>query len=448
MRLTNSNTCTHDEKESPILTLILTAILTSCREDPDATVYYGEVNKLAYTSYTEQFQYIWKNVSTGYVFWDIETVDWDEVYERCLPRVQEFDARVKTQGGVSTNELKELYTSVFGPLRDHHLSLTVQNLHPLANEESRFTVSPGKISYLARPDHIEASIGAQRDSMTVFIKDRLQQTYAASAMAKIADYKYVEYFAHYSTTDSTKLSICYVLFQLPDGRYIPYLWQSRAMLTPTLKCLGKTDDEGKAAAAINTYFTKIATLPREQIAGIILDNRCNLGGYQDDLDYLLGSFLNEEVTISQTRYKEGPGRLEYSAWADYKQKPVERYHRDITAENIPYVMLCDQASASMGELEEILIAPWLPTVHTIGERTYGATCALQPSLVDLAYSGAFGDEQNTNGHYLYTTTFEAIVGGKCYETEGYTPQQLVVRKDYDGSFAAALNAALNYCRDY
>lgn len=94
----------------------------------------------------------------------------------------------------------------------------------------------------------------------------------------------------------------------------------------------------------------------------------------------------------QTRYKEGPGRYEHSVWAPYYIYPQSRYHRDLTAENIPYVVLCDLSSVSMGEIETSIIKKVLPTSHTIGERTYGATGPLQVvSSINLNYGGPFGD---------------------------------------------------------
>lgn len=87
-----------------------------------------------------------------------------------------------------------------------------------------------------------------------------------------------------------------------------------AAITPIMKSLGATDGNGAAASVIDHWLTAIKETPREQLAGIILDNRNNTGGYQDDLDYLVGSYINEKTEFCQSRYKEGPSRYEYSAW--------------------------------------------------------------------------------------------------------------------------------------
>lgn len=162
--------------------------------------------------------------------------------------------------------------------------------------------------------------------------------------------------------------------------------------------------------------------------------------------HLVGSFINERTEVLQTRYQEGPGRYEHSAWTPYYIDPQSQYHRDLTAENIPYVVLCDLNSISMGEIETSVIKKVLPTSHTIGERTYGATGPLQPtSSINLNYGGPFGNSE-TMHHYIYTSTFEARIDGKVLEGTGYTPDQIVLRKDHDDEIKPQLDAAIEYIK--
>ena len=236
----------------------------------------------------------------------------------------------------------------------------------------------------------------------------------------------------------------YCLFTLADGRQVPYLWTTNAALTPVMRDMAGS----RAYTAIDKWLTAICTSPRNQLAGIILDTRSNGGGYQDDLDYLVGTFLNERTEIFKTRYKEGPGRLEYSVWCPYYQDPNPNYHRDITAENIPYVVLVDINSVSMAEIEPMVIKAVLPTAHIIGERTFGGTGPLQNDAVDLNYGGPFGNSSSYN-HYVYTSTFEALMGGKVREGEGIVPDEEVLRiNDPAHSFKPQLDAALNYIQNH
>ena len=405
---------------------ILIVICASCRKQADYMPYIGENGELAYSTYTEQFDYLWKVLSTGYVFWDVDTTDWDAMYARYLPAFQELDKKYERIGFVETEELSQLYTKIVGGLRDHHLSFVVKNLHPAPGDASPYvSVAPYNLEIPTRDYYFE-SAGQENTGLQYFLQT-IENQYTVETHESCVAYEH-----------DLGMTIVYhfILFKLPDGRKVPYLWQSSAGIMPIML------QNGEGAQLLDHYFKAIVETPREQLAGIILDNRCNRGGYQDDLDFLIGNYLNEKTEIMKTRYKEGPGRLEYSPWTPYYIFPNSRYHRNITAENIPYVILCDINSVSMGEIEPMTIKAVLPTAHTIGERTHGGTGPLQPHYIDLNYGGPFGDINY--GHYVYTSTFEAQIEGKVWEGIGHTPDEIVLRKDYNGDFRPQLDAAFQY----
>ena len=405
-------------------------------------MYYGEVKKLAYDSYAGQFDLIWKNISTGYVFWDIDNTPWDDVYDEYMPQFTALDNQVVQGKTVPDSVLLEIYKSAMGQMSDHHMTVKVQNLHPGKEDSGTISIKPGIIAMEKRPEYIEPKSDAL-DSMIAFQQD-IEAEYAAGDI-KVAEHQFIKYDLYLNgKLMKSGLSYGFNLFELPDGRLIPYLWQNSAYMTIAFQHLGEDGQAGCGAGILDRFFTLISTTPKEKLAGIILDNRSNSGGYQDDLDYLIGSYINEEVTMFRTRYKEGPGRLEHSVWTDYKQKPFAKYHKDITAENIPYIILTDLCSISMGEIEPICARNVLPTTYVIGERSYGATGPLQADLVDLNYGGSFGTSDLSTGHYVYTSDFETQVNGINYEGEGITPDFEVIRKEHDGSFKAALDAALKY----
>ena len=422
-----------------ILLLSLTVLfLAACRKESDYLPYIGESHKLAYSTYEEQFVFLWKSISAGYVFWDVDSTDWDKVYSKYLPRFQELDRHYADSGFVRTNELSNLYGAVFGQMIDHHMMVVVQNLHPLPAEEGQLVIiRPGQAEVTERDYYLESNSQAKA-SMLSFLGDIESEGYTIVAHESGT-------FPFYEEAITSSVSYHYILFQLPDGRLVPYLWQSMAAFTPVIRSLGSSTPTGAGAVLLDHWLRAITDTPRDQLAGIILDNRANNGGYQDDLDYLIGTFLNERAEVMQTRYKEGPGRREYSPWTPYFIYPNSTYHRDITAEQIPYVILCDINSASMGEIEPLCAKHVLPTVHTIGERTYGATGPLQPFTdINLNYGGPFGDGNDYRGHYVYTSTFEASIDGQVLEGIGHTPDQVILRKDCAGSYKPQLDAALNF----
>ncbi|MCR4873670.1 MAG: hypothetical protein K5885_09035 [Bacteroidales bacterium] len=411
---------------------ILVLIGTSCRKQADYNPYIGENGQLAYSTYTEQFDYLWKVLSTGYVFWDVDTTDWDAAYTRYYPKFQELDEKYKQQGYVPTAELQSLYTGLVGGMCDHHMTFRVRNLHPAPDDQIyTVNVTPYALEIPTRDYYYESS-GDENQGIQIFLQNIENQYTVVTHESCIA----------YAPELGMTITYHYILFRLPDGRKIPYLWQSSAGITPVML------QNGEGAQLLDHYFRAIVETPRSELAGIILDNRCNRGGYQDDLDYLIGNYLNERTEIMKTRYKEGPGRYEYSVWTPYYIDPNRRYHRDITAENVPYVILCDINSVSMGEIEPMTIKAVLPTSHTIGERTHGGTGPLQPTTcIDLNYGGPFGNSNMSEGHYVYTSTFEAQISGKVWEGIGHTPDQIVLRKDHNGDFKPQLDAAFQYIQN-
>ena len=412
---------------------ILVLVFTSCRKEADYMPYIGENGQLAYSTYAEQFDYLWRVLSTGYVFWDVDTTDWDAMYERYLPVFQELDEKYERQGYVPTEELQTLYTGLVGGLVDHHLTFRVKNLHPAPDDQSStVSVTPYALEIPTRDYYYESA--SNENARIQYFLQNIENQYTVEAH---------ESCVAYAEELGMTIIYHYILFRLPDGRKVPYLWQSSAGITPVML------QNGEGAQLLDHYFRAIMETPRGQLAGIILDNRCNRGGYQDDLDYLVGSYLNQKTEIFKTRYKEGPGRYEHSPWTSYYQSPITRYHRDITAENIPYVVLCDINSVSMGEIEPMIIKAVLPTAHTIGERTHGGTGPLQPAnCIDLNYGGPFGTSNLSVGHYVYTSTFEAQISGKVWEGIGHTPDEIVLRKDYNGDLKPQLDAAFEYIIGY
>ena len=416
-----------------IFFLTLAALLFGgCRKETDYHPYIGEFGDLAYDSYSSQFEYLWKCMSTGYVFWDVDETDWDAVYAEYMPKFQALDAKHEAGQDVTLAELKTLYMGVIGGLKDHHMIFIVGNLFPAPNDTvSLFYIDPGQNEVESRDYYIEPIVEEQMklDSFLNGIDELYNIEVHETVKAEVPEFG-----------DSVIYHYC--MFKLPDGRKIPYLWQSTAVLTPMLR-----EPESAAYNLLDHWLSAIAETPREELAGIILDNRANNGGYQDDLDYLVGSYINEKTEIFRTRYKEGPGRLEHSVWTPYYLFPQSQYRRDITAEDIPYVILCDINSVSMAEIEPIIMKAVLPTTYVIGERTYGATGPLLPvNKIDLTYGGPFGNIE-TMCHDVYTSTFESLIGGQILEGIGCVPDREVLRKNFNGDFKPQLDAAIEYIKN-
>ena len=133
--------------------------------------YIGENGKMAYSTYTEQFDYLWKVLSTGYVFWDVDTTDWDAMYSRYLPAFQELDKKYEQVGYVNTEELQTLYTKIIGGLSDHHLTFRVRNLHPAPDDMgSAVSVTPYNLEIPSRDYYFESS-GEENQRIQNFLQN-------------------------------------------------------------------------------------------------------------------------------------------------------------------------------------------------------------------------------------------------------------------------------------
>ena len=417
-----------------IILAVISLIFSGCRKEADYHPYIGENGALAYDNYSTQFEYLWKCLSTGYVFWDVDKTDWDAVYNEYMPKFAALDAKHKAGQVVRTSELQELYVGAMGGMKDHHMNIVVKNLFPPADEQKPIViVSPGDLEIEKRDYYVE-----DREHSLMRFSEMLlsmNQVYEIESPEMVS----------YQDASGQKYTYYFCLIKLPDGRMIPYLWQSSVNMTNTLSALGTTGPAGTAAAIIDHWFTAIKTMPREQLAGIILDNRCNTGGLNVDFKYVVGSFINTPIEVYKTRYKEGPNRLEHSVWTPMVINPLNTYYRDLTAENIPYVVLVDMYSTSMGEMEPIAIKKALPTSYIIGERTFGALGSLMASYIDITYGGPFGN-LNSMYHYVYTSTFESLMNGEVLEGIGFTPDKVVNRKDHNGDFKPQLDAAIEYIK--
>ena len=117
-------------KKTIIFAAAIALFLCSCRKESDYVPYIGESHKLAYNTYEEQFIFLWKSISTGYVFWDVDSTDWDAVYDHYLPQFKELDRRYAVGEGVTSVELNYIYSEIFGKMKDHHMTVVVLNIHP------------------------------------------------------------------------------------------------------------------------------------------------------------------------------------------------------------------------------------------------------------------------------------------------------------------------------
>ncbi len=422
-------------KISLLILAALALTFSSCRKTPDYVPYIGETTTLAYSTYAEQFDVLWNNINTGYVFWDVDETDWDDVYERLMPQFEALDLRVKDGKEVKNSELKALYEEAMGGLIDHHMSIQVKNFYSYS-WDNVISISPSN-NEIKKRDYYYKDNGSLSNEISQF-----NQKLVANS---IPGYKVIYSGYEKINTDDLHVSVCYILFQLPDGRYVPYLWQNGYKMSLIMTGVNNIySTYYKAAQLIQKWMDVALKMNKKDLAGVILDNRCNGGGYLSDLNYVISPFIKKDLEVMSTRYKEGPGRLEHSVWSPVTIKPSSE-NRDLASEDIPYVVLSNIYSISMGEITTYNISQ-MPTGYVIGERTHGATGPLLSDAIDLTYGGPFGDIERER-HYVYTSTYEIKTHeGFVPEGKGFSPDKEVLTRD--AGVKGQLDAALEYIMSY
>ena len=422
-------------KISLIILAIIALTLSSCRKTPDYVPYIGGASKMAYSTYAEQFDVLWNNINTGYVFWDVDETDWEAIYEKYMPRFEELDSRIASGNGVSNKEFQSLYEEVMGGLKDHHMLIKVKNIYSYAYDNV-INISPADNEIKARDYYYKPNYS---------LLNELNQFNKKLASKSVSGYN-ISYSGYEQVNiEDGEVTICYILFELPGGKYIPYLWQTGYKMSVIMSGLNNPSSPYyDAAQLIDKWKNATLKTPKNKLAGVILDNRCNGGGYLSDLNYVVAPFIKKEHAVVSTRYKEGPGRLEHSVWSPVGITPLSS-NRDLASENIPYVVLSNIYSISMGEITTYNISQ-LPTGYVIGERTYGATGPLLTDAVEMTYGGSFGDIEK-EGHYVYTSTYEIKTHeGFVPEGVGFSPDKEVLTKNV--GVQGQLDAALDYIKNY
>ena len=115
--------------------------------------------------------------------------------------------------------------------------------------------------------------------------------------------------------------------------------------------------------------------------GLIIDLRGNPGGNVSDLDFLIGRLITSPSYFSNTRTKNGNGRLDFTPW-------VKGYvHPQPGSTNFtkPIVVLVDQYSVSMSEMTSLAVRHTFPDARLVGEQTWGGTG--QIPFNDIRYLG-------------------------------------------------------------
>ena len=367
------------KKSYIIILAILLVGFGSCRKDTTELLNPDAPSQLLYDNYSGQFQTIWNGINNAYIFWSVDPMDWDKVYEENLPVFQEFDSLEY----VPMDQFEAAWVKVVGNLIDHHMAVRIWNLRPEPEAQSdMITIRPGSLEAETRDYyHLSTHFGDSFHDGILSNLLRMQQ------QGRVTDLDY----ATVTLPDMGDFSIIYALV---EG--CAYLHMSNFAISGFVDV--EPDYESSMGIASRIYWEWRAATEAPTTKGIILDNRCNKGGYANDLNYVISPFINETIVIGDTRTKDGLDRFDYTQWTPAEVNPVKNNPNDLSHK--PYVVLADVNSVSMGEISTYAVKS-LPQGWFVGERTFGATGPLN-GMFPMFYAGTFGSPYGS--HYVYTSS--------------------------------------------
>jgi hypothetical protein len=391
--------------------MLVALSLTSCRKEPLENK--GNPHHRVCKTYSQQFEAVWAGMDQGYLFWDRDTVDWDERYEKYKPIFAEFDARPANKP-VTIYEYNDAYIGLFEGLLDHHLYGRFYTPKGIPHGYCEATVRPGENDYRHSTDpDVERA-----NQLKVLRKKAIPGTM-------------LEYNPN-STYDIPGSYFC-LIKGANDGELIAYFRFTNFFMVQMHQLYeyasNVVPDAVRAQAPAKAFYGPryhegismegAGYANNDSVVGIIIDLRGNGGGSVADLAPLIGSLAQTPTLVGYTRVKEGYGRLDYSAWSESWVDCPKNMHLKKAK---PIVVLADIHSVSCAELATMLIKA-LPNGTFIGERTYGAIGGLYSGNAtniyhDLFYSGCFGDNEyfengpdpykNIFSYYVYTSTFHMV----------------------------------------
>lgn len=337
-------------------------------------------------NYHEQFVNLWSMMNSSYAMWDLETMDWDQMYFDGLPVMDKWDEDRKNGIVVPDADFEKFYQDMFRDLHDYHFSLSLINL----GTGNKIVIDPAGIKEKNRSDYHPRIKAANFFNMTV--------KYIQSGVIRNSAITQFEFDkeTHYVCTGMIDDDILYF----------------------RLSVFGLSANMESSPLVIGVIDQFLA-LQEKNPSAVIIDLRSNPGGYDSDHDYILSTLIDEPMQIGYFKSKEGPGRYDMSAALPMFIKPSARHH--YLGKDVPIIVMTDPNSASNSEVTAMAVKQ-LPDGNGIvaGERSYGGIGAVigyyyfyagQASNVDdsITISGSFG--------IRYDNDFN------CYEAVGIEPTE-------------------------
>jgi hypothetical protein len=355
--------------------------LTGCRKTisstPEATSYPGD-------NYPDIFQSFWNGMNTNYLFWGIDTTNWDNMYTVYKPLFDKLTIFDSPHEALAEQYFQQMTQGLIDSHYTLDFMLTGNSFNPATYRK-----------LLTDPNYFNDS------------------AFPAAVLDSLIPHKYIDPASLVMGTDTVDLEGSNVPFTAVSGTVqgsILYLYFSNFALSQA----------GANTGPVFNYFFNMLHRNYTNLKGIVIDVRGNGGGEIEDLDYLVGQMVTSQFTFGYTRYKNGVNRLDYTPWAPAVVKPWVQGSVNVTA---PIVILADHLSVSMSEITTMAIKT-LPNGKFIGTRTWGANGPLTSSVYFDGGQFTIGSATFGSGGYMFVYTSSSTfkyLNGDIYEGVGVPP---------------------------
>ena len=350
------------------LAFIIVVFLTSCKKENLAITNES-------SNFSEVFNSFWNKMNTNYVYWDIDTTRWDEMYKKYKPIFEQLNLNNNSDIIKSVQHFQNMTKGLI----DGHYYINFSN-----TAISNLSIYPSL---------------AKKQKLNNF-------HYPFSYFNIDTNYLDLGYSLGYYDNNLLNTKHLTVLCGTIDNKILFFSCTEFSLLESY-----KSTKVNDAQVTLQYFFNKLANLPLN-VKGIIIDVRGNLGGDTVDLNFLVGHFIDKPLHFGYSQSKSGNGRLDFTPWIKAFVNPEP----NAKAIKIPILVLADLNSASLSEAVVMAIKA-LPNSIFVGETTWGATGPITENEV-------YNAGQFVVANFLSVLTSSCkfkYIDGKIYEGIGFPP---------------------------
>ena len=353
-----------------ILGILLICIVSGCRKDMQFPP-----SQLNHKSFTEVFDSFWQQMNEKYIFWNVDTTNWDAKYRQFKHLFDKLDIDDTADVRTSVSYFRQMTSSLI----DGHYSITFQ--HPILKDSVLYPALERK---------------------------KILSGYHMPFPYLQVDTAYLDkqYMIGYDHGNAQNTQLPYAICGTINNQIL-YFSCNQFSLAKSYNAPVKN-----GVQEVLEYFFNRLNETQHGLKGIIIDVRGNFGGDLSDLNFLLGRIIEKPLHFGYTSYKSNVGRLDHTP----RLPSVIYPSKAGIGLKKPVVVLADQNSASLSEAIAIAIKS-MENGYFIGETTWGAIGAV--SEFKTFNAGPF----NVNGFMNVMTSSIQFSGldGSIYGESGIQP---------------------------